>query len=133
MKILLEPHGPITGTIDGTAAILERCASPALGLNLDTGNSWLGGTDPLDYVKQFGELIEHVHWKDLGPEYEATRGSTFGTGMSTIALGSGVIDIEGVFKALVAKGFDGYSTLEVAGDEAVLGSARFLEALGASR
>jgi sugar phosphate isomerase/epimerase len=133
VKILLEPHGPITGTIDGTSAILERADSPALGLNFDSGNSWLAGTDPVEYVRTFGEKIEHVHWKDLGPEWEAKRGTIFGCGMSTIPVGSGVIDIDGAFKALVDAGFDGYSTLEVGGDEAVLASADYLQGLGAVR
>lgn len=133
VKILLEPHGPITGTIDGTSAILERADSPALGLNFDSGNSWLAGTDPVEYVRTFGEKIEHVHWKDLGPEWEQKRGTVYGCGMSTIPVGSGVIDIDGAFKALVAAGFDGYSTLEVGGDEAVLASADYLQGLGAVR
>jgi sugar phosphate isomerase/epimerase len=133
VKILLEPHGPITGTIDGTSAILERADSPALGLNFDSGNSWLAGTDPVEYVRTFGEKIEHVHWKDLGPEWEAKRGTIFGCGMSTIPVGSGVIDIDGAFKALVDAGFDGYSTLEVGGDEVVLASADYLQGLGAVR
>jgi inosose dehydratase len=133
VKILLEPHGPLSGTIDGTAAILERADSPALGLNLDTGNCWLAGTDPVEYVNTFGEKIEHVHWKDLGPEWEAKRGTLHGCGMSTIAVGSGVIDIDGAFAALVSAGFDGFSTLEVGGDDAVLASAEYLQALGAVR
>jgi len=133
VTILLEPHGPITGTIDGTTALLERITSPALGLNLDTGNSWLAGTDPVEYVKTFGDRIGHVHWKDLGAEWEAKRGTIYGCGMSDIAVGSGVIDIDGAYRALVAAGFDGYSTLEVGGDAAVLGSAEYLEGLGATR
>lgn len=133
VRILLESHGPYTGTLDGMDAILERVDSPALGVNFDTGNSWLGGTDPVEFVRTFGERIEHVHWKDLGAEWEASRGRIFGCGMSTIPLGQGVVDIEGAYRALVAAGFDGHSTLEVAGDEAVLGSADFLQTLGASR
>jgi len=53
--------------------------------------------------------------------------------MSTITLGSGVVDIDGVFKALTASDFDGYSTLEIAGDEAVLGSAEYLVSMGAEK
>jgi len=133
VKILLEPHGPYTGDPDAVEEILERAGSAALGLNLDTGNSWLGGADPLEYVRRFGDRIEHVHWKDLGPEWEERRGTVFGCGMSTIALGTGVVDVRGVFEALVQAGFDGASTLEIAGDEAVLASAAFLEELGAVR
>ncbi|MGP9539316.1 sugar phosphate isomerase/epimerase family protein [Brachybacterium sp. AOP43-C2-M15] len=133
VSILLEPHGPITGTLDGTSALLEAIDSRALGLNLDTGNAWLAGTDPVQYVQRFCDRIQHVHWKDLGPQWEARRGEIFGCGMADIALGTGVVDIEGAFKALVDGGFDGHSTLEIGGDEAVLESARFLEALGAER
>lgn len=133
VTILLEPHGPITGTIDGTAALLESIDSPALGLNFDTGNSWLAGTDPVEYVRTFGEKIQHVHWKDLGAEWEARRGEIYGCGMATIALGTGVIDIEGAFRALEEAGFDGHSTLEVGGDDAVLTSADYLVGLGATR
>lgn len=133
VTLLLEPHGPVTGTIDGTSELLERIDSPALGLNLDSGNCWLAGTDPVEYVRTFGDRIQHVHWKDLGAEWEERRGSIFGCGMSTIAVGSGEIDIDGVFRALVDAGYDGHSTLEVGGDDAVLGSAEYLVSLGAER
>lgn len=133
VTILLEPHGPYTGSIKGTAALLERLDSPALGLNLDTGNYWLAGGDPVEYVKTFGQHIQHVHWKDLGAEWESKRGSMFGCGMATIPVGSGVIDIPAVYAALEAAGFDGYSTLEVGGDDAVLGSAEYLISLGATK
>jgi len=133
VTILPEPHGPYTGTIDGTAALLERIDSPALALNLDTGNFWLAGGDPVEYVKTFGDRIQHVHWKDLGADWEQKRGTMFGCGMSAIAVGSGLIDIESVFRALEASGYDGHSTLEVGGDDAVLGSADYLVSLGASK
>ncbi|MBF5082149.1 sugar phosphate isomerase/epimerase [Quadrisphaera sp. INWT6] len=133
VKLLLEPHGPVTGDPTAMEELLERAGSPALGVNLDTGNSWLAGADPVEYVRRFGDRIEHVHWKDLGPEWEAKRGEVFGCGMSTIALGTGVVDVAGVYSALVSAGFDGATTLEVAGDEAVLASATYLEGLGATR
>jgi inosose dehydratase len=46
VKILLEPHGRYTDSIDHMEKILELCNSPALAVNMDSGNSWLGGTDP---------------------------------------------------------------------------------------
>lgn len=131
VKILLEPHGKYTDSIDHMEKILELCDSPALGVNFDSGNSWLGGTDPVAMVKRLADKIEHVHWKDWPAEMEANRGKQFGAGMSGIPLGTGVVDIKGVFNALVAAGYDGYSTLEVAGDAAVLQSYAYLKALGA--
>ena len=56
----------VTDTIDGMAAVLEKLGHPeTVGICLDTGNSWLGGAEPLDYVKIFGKRIQHVHWKDM--------------------------------------------------------------------
>ena len=52
--------------------------------------------------------------------------------MAVIALGQAAVDIEGSFRALEAAGFDGHTTLEIAGDEAVLASRAYLEALGAA-
>jgi len=111
--------------------ILDRCNSEALGINLDTGNLWLGGGDSLEMIAKFGSKIEHVHWKDLPQEMVEKRGTQFGCGMSLTALGDGVIDIAAIYHALVKAGFDGYSTLEIAGEEAVLKSFGFLKKLGA--
>lgn len=132
VTVLLEPHGPYTGSLEGTRALLERIDSPALALNLDTGNVWLAGTDPVDYVKTFGDRIQHVHWKDLDASWEPKRGSIFGCGMSTIALGAGVINIDTVFSELVRAGFDGHTTLEIAGDDAILASRDYLLDRGAA-
>ncbi|MCS7309624.1 MAG: sugar phosphate isomerase/epimerase family protein [Armatimonadota bacterium] len=131
VKILLEPHGKYTDSIDHMEKILEVCNSEALGVNLDTGNLWLGGGDPVQMVKRLGSLIEHVHWKDWPAEMEAQRGRMYGAGMASIPLGSGVVDIRGTFEALTAAGFDGYTTLEVAGEENVQQSYAFLKSLGA--
>ncbi|MDH7463178.1 sugar phosphate isomerase/epimerase [Chitinophagaceae bacterium 26-R-25] len=131
VKILLEPHGHITDSVKHMEKLIDKCNSDALGINLDTGNLWLGGGDPVEMVKVLGSKIEHVHWKDMPEEMVEKRGTIFGCGMATIPLGSGVIDIAGTFASLVMAGFDGYTTLEVAGESAVLESYRFLQALGA--
>ncbi len=131
VKILLEPHGHITDSVKLMGEVLDRCNSSALGINLDTGNLWLGGGDSLEMIEKLGSKIEHVHWKDLPSEMIEKRGTRFGCGMSLTALGDGVINIEEIFKALVKSGFDGYTTLEIAGEEAVLKSFEFLKKLGA--
>ncbi len=87
----------------------------------------------MEYARTCGEKIQHVHWTDLGVDWEERRGNIYGCGTSTIVLGSGVIDIEGSFRALEKAGFDGYSTLEVGGDDAVLASAEYQQTLGAVR
>ncbi len=131
VKILIEPHGHVSDSVDLMGEVLDRCNSDALGINLDTGNLWLGGGEPLEMIERFSSKIEHVHWKDLPEEMIEKRGTEFGCGMSLIALGDGVIDIESIYKALVNVGFDGYSTLEIAGEEAVMKSFEYLKKLGA--
>jgi inosose dehydratase len=131
VHILLEPHGPVTDSIKGLQDVFDRLGNPgALGVNLDTGNSWLGGADPVEMARVFKEKIHHVHWKDLGPEWAAKRGTEFGCGFSTIALGDGVIDIKGVCDVLRDAGIAS-STLEIIGDADMLKRSKaYLEACG---
>ncbi len=131
VKILIEPHGHISDSVELMGRLLDKCNSRALGINLDTGNLWLGGGDPLEMIGKFGSKIEHVHWKDLPAKMIEKRGTQFGCGMSLTALGDGVIGIEAIYRALEKSGFDGYSTLEIAGEEAVLKSFEYLKKLGA--
>ena len=131
VKILLEPHGPLTTSVDHMEWILDLCDSDALAVNLDTGNLWLGGGDVPEFVERLGPRIEHVHWKDMPRELEPQRGTLHGTGMATIPLGAGVVDIASVFEALQKGRFDGHTTLEVAGEENVRKSYDLLKSLGA--
>lgn len=131
VKLLIEPHGPVSDDVKQLERLLDACDSQAIGLNLDTGNLWLGGGDPVEFVGKFGSKIEHVHWKDMPAEMEAQRGRCYGCGMATIALGEGVVDIPGVVRALQKTKFSGHTTLEVAGEQAVLASRDYLRSLGA--
>ena len=131
VRILVENHGPVTDTIEGLAKIFELLDdAPALGLNLDTGNTWLGGTNPVDVAKKFKGKIHHIHWKDLGEDWIPRRGKQFGAGFSTIAMGDGVIDIKGVCQELKDQDIEN-STLEIVGDEVMLKkSVEFLRSCG---
>ncbi len=131
VRILLEPHGPITDSIKGLQDVFDRLGNPeSLGVNLDTGNSWLGGADPVEMARVFKDKIHHIHWKDLGAEWEPKRGTMFGCGFSTIALGDGVIDIKGVCEVLEDVNIQS-STLEIVGTEEILTkSVKYLKECG---
>jgi inosose dehydratase len=129
IELLLEPHGVVTDDLAQLQRLLERLGhEKTVGVNLDTGNSWLGGADPVSYVKAFGKRIRHVHWKEMPAEMETQRGKLFGCGMGTIPVGDGVVGIRRVVDALLTAGFDGPTTLEIAGREAVMKSAERLQA-----
>jgi inosose dehydratase len=131
VELLLETHGIVTDTVAGMQELLDVLGHEQhLGICLDTGNSWLGGAEPLDYVKTFGRRIKHVHWKDMGPEWVDRRGTQFGCGMATIALGDGVVDVRAIVHALKAVGFDGATTLEIAGADNIRRSMERLLAWG---
>ena len=131
VHILLEPHGPVTDSIQGLKDVFQTLGNPeSLGVNLDTGNSWLGGTDPVEMAKVFKDKIHHIHWKDLGAEWIPKRGTQFGCGFSTIAVGDGVIDIKGVCNVLKDAGIEA-STLEIVGSaETLKKSVRYLRQCG---
>lgn len=127
IELLLEPHGILTDTVSGMSRILDALGhEKTVGINLDTGNSWLGGGDPLEFVKVFGSRIKHVHWKDMPADMIPQRGKVFGCGMGLIPLGDGVVGIEAIVCELKRIGFDGPTTLEVAGEAAVKTSAQRL-------
>ena len=116
VRILLENHGPITDTAEGLKRIFDLLDNdPAIGLNLDTGNSWLGGSDPVELAKMFKDKIHHIHWKDIGEDWLPKRGKQYGAGFSTIAMGDGIIDIKGVCEVLKDAKIE-TSTLEIVGD-----------------
>ena len=126
--LLLETHGRITDSVEDMGRLLEALGHErTVGICLDTGNSWLGGSEPLDYIKTFGRRIKHVHWKDMQSEWQEKRGSVFGCGMATVALGDGVIDLPPIVTALQDIGFDEATTLEIAGPENIATSVARLE------
>lgn len=132
VELLLETHGMVTDSVEKMGTLLDALGhEKTVGICLDTGNSWLGGADPLSYVQTFGKRIKHVHWKDLPAAWEEKRGTMFGCGMAPIALGDGVINLPPIVKALRDVGFDGATTLEIAGPDNVKRSVERLRAWGA--
>jgi inosose dehydratase len=116
VKICLEPHGPVTCSVKGLRDIMDILGNPeSVGINLDTGNAWLGGADPVDMARVFRDRVYHIHWKDLGEEFLEKRGHLYGSGFSEIELGTGVIDIKGVIEVLRGCPLIQSSTLEISG------------------
>ena len=131
VTLLLEPHGPLTDTIEGLQAIIDSVGAPeSVGVNMDTGNAWLGGADVVAMAETFKDQIYHIHWKDLPADWEEKRGTMWGCGFGPIAVGDGVIDIAGVYDVLKDAPNVEYTTLEVGGDDNMLRSYQYLKGLG---
>ena len=65
--------------------------SPWLRMNMDTGNTFIAGQDPVAFLQQFLPKVSHVHLKDVSPSLAAAvRGDQTGIAVSHCSLGEGV-------------------------------------------
>lgn len=99
--ICIEPHGVYTKTSAGLLKIVRLVDSPWIGVNWDTGNSYLAGIeDPYDGLDTVLDYVRHVHAKDISFEHsERERGQVTGTPVGC-ACGEGVVDWERVIGIL---------------------------------
>jgi len=88
----LEPHQQYSKHPDGLDKIYNLVDSDAIGINFDTGNSYLCGHDPIEWLERVKDRLVHLHAKDISIEQsEDKRGKVTGT-PSGCACGQGVID-----------------------------------------
>ncbi len=88
----IEPHQQYTKHPDGLDRIHALVDSPAIGINFDTGNSYLCGHDPYQWLERVADRLVHLHAKDISvSQSDAERGQVTGTPVGC-ACGEGVID-----------------------------------------
>ena len=128
--INVEPHGPYTTNPDVMEQILGFQDSPWIGINFDTGNTFIAGQDPVAYAKRFAKRIRHVHCKDVSQELcDAIRGGITGIACSNAAIGEGANaeNIRGVIRVLNGIGWEGVFSIECAGlDDPIRKSVEWL-------
>lgn len=112
----VEPHGPYTINPE----IMERILgfSPRLMMNLDTGNTFIAGQDPVAFAQRFLGRISHVHVKDVSQSLvDAMHGAESGIPTSEVAIGDGVNakNIAGVIDLLKKANWDGVLSIECQG------------------
>ena len=118
INVTIEIHGYFTNNINRLGQMLDFVDSPRLRLNLDTGNSFIAGGNPIDFAKRFAKKVSHVHVKDVSKELaEKCRGNDTGIAMSHSAIGDGVNagNIRETIKILHESGFDGVLSMECEG------------------
>lgn len=88
----LEPHQQYSRTPAGLDRICGLVQSPVIGVNFDTGNSYLAGEDPVAWLDRVAGRLVHLHAKDISvTQSDAERGKVTGTPVGC-ACGDGVID-----------------------------------------
>lgn len=94
----LECHQQYSKTPAGLDKIWSLVQSPVIGINFDTGNSYLAGEDPYSWLERVVDRLVHLHAKDISIQHsQAERGKVTGTPVGC-ACGEGVIDWERVIQ-----------------------------------
>ena len=131
--INIETHGVYTQNPEFMIKFMKYFESEYLGINFDTGNTFIAGNDPLEYLKEVIKYVRNFHIKDVDPVIaDETRGEETGIGMSYIPIGSGANgeNIEKVLRYLKEIGWSGDISLECAGtDENVGASVKWLRSI----
>jgi sugar phosphate isomerase/epimerase len=113
--INVEPHGPYTTDPDTMERILSLFDTPRLGLNLDTGNTFIAGQDPVKFLERFRHKLSHCHIKDVSEDLaKAVRGEETGISTSVVAIGEGVNadNIAGCIELLKQTRWEGVLSIE---------------------
>ena len=131
--INVEPHGPYTSDGDFMERLYKHFDSEYLRFNMDTGNSFIAGLDPLEYIKRFRPYLSHAHIKDVSEGLAAAvRGEETGIATSEVPIGGGVNaeNIKKCFAYLKETNWDGVVSIECYGtDENIAKSVEFLRGL----
>jgi len=118
ITINIEVHGYFTTKPEFLEKMLDFAQSDRLGLNFDTGNTFIAGQDPVAFCRHFIKRVKHVHIKDVSESLAyALRGKETGIGISYSAIGEGVNadNIKEVLKILRDSGYNGVLSIECEG------------------
>lgn len=101
------PHSSITRTEEDYAVILSGLDHAATGWTPDVGHIINAGMDPLQKMKEYASLINHMHYKDWDGNPEFTL------------MGNGKVDLTGITQWLKDENYSGWIICEDEGAEAM--------------
>ncbi len=127
--INVEPHGPFTTRPETLLEIVEHFESEFVQINFDTGNTFIAGQDPVEFLKAVRKYVTHVHVKDVSRELaDAARGKSTGISASVVFIGEGVNapNISRCIQYLTETDWDGVFSIESDGEDNVVRSVAWL-------
>ena len=98
--------------------LMARADQDLVGLCLDTGHWHYGGGDAVDCIREFGERVRYLHFKDCSREIaERSRQEGLDYFQATAAgvfceLGDGEVDFPSVIAEMEGLGYDGWAIVE---------------------
>lgn len=120
VRVAFHPHaGTWVEAPNEVEQLASRLPGTGAGLCLDVGHYLVGGGDPVEGIERHGELISHVHVKDVDPGVLARLRSDelggFGAAIRArifTEAGNGMLDLDGVLAALDRIGYAGWLMVE---------------------
>ena len=125
VHIALEPHQIYTVKLKTYQQIMDLVDSPYFSCNPDTGNVFMAGNDPYEFLEAIGSRIVHVHAKDIGGVTMDDRGKVTGV-PSGCACGDGVLDWARIVRILRKAKFKGVLSVECSTEEQGARSLKYL-------
>jgi sugar phosphate isomerase/epimerase len=119
IKVLLEPHGKLTNHPDKMKRLVTCHDSELLGINFDTGNTFVCGWEPQEFLAKLIDKVHHCHVKDVAPELaDERRGEDTGIASSDVYVGEGVNadNIIECLKIFKKNNYKGVLSLECGGE-----------------
>lgn len=121
ITLALENHGKFAGRSDQVREIIDAVASPALRVNLDTGNFLPVGQNPTAATKHLADLVVLMHLKDMrratGAEASHVFADPDGQLLTGCVIGAGLVDLAAIRAIMDGAGYDGWWSLEYEGAE----------------
>jgi 3-oxoisoapionate decarboxylase len=116
IHIGLEPHQIYSVKLKTYQQLMDLVDSPYFSCNPDTGNVFMAGEDPYEFLEAIAKKVVHVHAKDIGGVELDDRGKVTGV-PSGCACGEGVLDWGRIVKILRKAKFKGVLSVECSSEE----------------
>ena len=121
VTLALENHGKFAGRSEQVRDIIDAVNSPALRVNLDTGNFLPVGQNPTEAAEDLAELVVLAHLKDMRPAKGDEASHVFadpdGQLLTGSAIGDGLVDLAAIRAVMDGADYDGWWSLEFEGAE----------------
>jgi len=129
VAVCIEPHGQLSNDPETLLRLIKDHDSEYLRINMDTGNTFIRGWKPQDFLAAVIEKVHHCHVKDVSESLaKAARGEETGIASSEVHVGEGVNaeNIIECLKVFQAHGFEGVLSIETHGEARCAPSFRWL-------
>ncbi|SEH83384.1 2-keto-myo-inositol dehydratase [Halobacillus karajensis] len=119
VRPVIHPHaGGYIEFEDEISQLVQDISYETAGLCLDTGHLYYSKMDPVEWIRDYAERLDYIHFKDINKEvYEQVMGEhiRFFDGVAKgvmCPIGHGVIDYDSIHRLLKGINYHGYITIE---------------------